>query len=459
MRTVLEDKYEFANEDFSHPKKIVAKGGDNSFGTKQNVQSSWSDFIAGVESPTLPHCRNKSAAHSQNFLRHEHLPSCISRSVEKCKEPSVARKEKTKIPIVVCTTRSGYVMGDEFHPLVNQQSSMPKCDPKKKAAVGDQNFLGSTKQHNKHCSPSFSEICSPHKEHKKKSAAVKGDENRGAHVAESSSPAKQPGNNCATAIDTRKELSTSLTIHAPNEPLPTDNIDSLNGLSLMSHEVTRNGTIAISMGQRCNIFKSECKIKEKVCKLIVDGGSFTNAISLDVVHALSLSTWRLPTPLYMQWMNTSVTLKITHKARVKFSVGTYVGMVDCTVAPLSACHLLLGRPWQFDLDATHGGCSNCYSFVHKGIHHVFKPMLESGIKSEVFALVKKKYQTATSKPKLRMAFMQGKENDVTISNTSDKPPMKEDPRIISQPRTVLLKRGEDIMMTISAPYQLQLLLL
>jgi hypothetical protein len=34
MRTVLEGKYEFANEDFSHPQKIVAKGGDNSFGTK-----------------------------------------------------------------------------------------------------------------------------------------------------------------------------------------------------------------------------------------------------------------------------------------------------------------------------------------------------------------------------------------------------------------------------------------
>jgi hypothetical protein len=40
---------------------------------------------------------------------------------------------------------------------------------------------------------------------------------------------------------------------------------------------------------------------------------------------------------------------------------------------------------------------------------------------------------------------------VTISNTSDEPPMKEGPRIISKARTVLLKRGEDIMMTISAP--------
>jgi hypothetical protein len=109
-------------------------------------------------------------------------------------------------------------------------------------------------------------------------------------------------------------------------------------------------------------------------------------------------------------------------------------------APLIACHLLLGRPWQFDLDATHGGRSNCYSFVHKGIHHVFKPMLESGIKSKVFAPVKKKYHTATSKPEPRTALLQAKENDVTISNISDEPPTKEGPRIISKPRTSLLKR-------------------
>jgi hypothetical protein len=128
-----------------------------------------------------------------------------------------------------------------------------------------------------------------------------------------------------------------------------------------------------------------------------------------------------------------------------------VDMVDCNVAPLSACHLLLGRPCHFDLDGTYGGCSNCYSFVHKGIHHAFKLMLESGIKSEVFAPVKKKYQIATGKPKPRITLLQGEENDVTISKISDEPPMKKGPQIISKPRTVLLKGEEDIMTTISAP--------
>lgn len=100
--------------------------------------------------------------------------------------------------------------------------------------------------------------------------------------------------------------------------------------------------LLLSKGHRFNIFQSECKIKEKVCRLIIDGGSFTYIISSDLVHALSLSTWRLPTPRYVQWMNQSGTLKITHRTRVKFSVGTYVDTVDCDVAPLRACHLLLG---------------------------------------------------------------------------------------------------------------------
>jgi hypothetical protein len=47
--------------------------------------------------------------------------------------------------------------------------------------------------------------------------------------------------------------------------------------------------------------------------------------------------------------------------------------------------------------------------------------------------------------------MSGWSTDVTISNTSDKPPMKEGPRIISKPRMVFPKGGQDITMTISAP--------
>lgn len=134
-----------------------------------------------------------------------------------------------------------------------------------------------------------------------------------------------------------------------------DTDDASDGLSMMARDVHSDGTAVMVKGQRSNIFHAECQINDKVCKMIVDGGSFANVISSDLVNALSLSTRRLPTPRYMQWMNQNGTLKITHKARVKFPVGTYIDTVDFDVATLSACHLLSGRPWQFDLDATHGG--------------------------------------------------------------------------------------------------------
>ena len=55
--------------------------------------------------------------------------------------------------------------------------------------------------------------------------------------------------------------------------------------------------------------------------------------------------------------------------------------MDCDVVPVNACHLLLGRPWQFDLNATHEDRSNKYLFVHKAMQHVLKPMSASSIKA------------------------------------------------------------------------------
>jgi hypothetical protein len=91
-------------------------------------------------------------------------------------------------------------------------------------------------------------------------------------------------------------------------------------------------------------------------------------------------------------MNQSSTLKINHMARVNFSVGNYMDTIDCDVTAMSACHLLLGQLWQFDLDATHSGHSSKYSFVHNGVHHVLKPMKENDIKAKVFAHIKKMLQ-------------------------------------------------------------------
>ena len=113
-------------------------------------------------------------------------------------------------------------------------------------------------------------------------------------------------------------------------------------------------------------------------------------------------------------MNQSGTLKITHRARVKFSMGIYVDSVDCNVVPMNVCHLLLGRPWQYDLDATHGGRSNTYSFIHKGVHHILKPMKESDIKAHVFAGATRKKSGVHTTTKSRTTLFQEEENNVSI---------------------------------------------
>jgi hypothetical protein len=106
------------------------------------------------------------------------------------------------------------------------------------------------------------------------------------------------------------------------------------------------------------------------------------------------------------------------QGRVKFSIGSYIDKVECDVVPMDVCCLLLERSWEYDLNATHEGCSNHYSFVHKGLHHVLKLMLECAINVEVFPTITKKKKNSDISPKSRMTLFQGAENDVSISDAT-----------------------------------------
>eukprot|EP00253_Pinus_taeda_P036651 PITA_36651 len=43
---------------------------------------------------------------------------------------------------------------------------------------------------------------------------------------------------------------------------------------------------------------------------------------------------------------------------------------------MDACHILLGRPWQYNWKVTHDGVTNCFKFVKDGIKHVLPPIKE-----------------------------------------------------------------------------------
>ncbi|GJT78712.1 putative reverse transcriptase domain-containing protein [Tanacetum coccineum] len=47
--------------------------------------------------------------------------------------------------------------------------------------------------------------------------------------------------------------------------------------------------------------------------------------------------------------------------------------VWCDVVPMDACHLLLGRPWEYDRDITHNERTNTYSFLFRGVKITLMP--------------------------------------------------------------------------------------
>lgn len=110
--------------------------------------------------------------------------------------------------------------------------------------------------------------------------------------------------------------------------------------------------------QRHNLFQMYLIVKDRRVRVIIDGGSCNNLVSSDLVNKLGLTTRPHPHPYHIQWFNNSGKVKVTQSARVHFFIGTYHDFADFDVVPMQACSLLLGRPWEFDTDATHHGRSN-----------------------------------------------------------------------------------------------------
>jgi hypothetical protein len=102
----------------------------------------------------------------------------------------------------------------------------------------------------------------------------------------------------------------------------------------------------------------------KVCQLVIDSGSCENVVAEEVVKKLALETEKHPNPYHFEWLKKGTEVIVSKCCLMSFSIGIrHKDKMWCDVVAMDACHLLLGRPWQYDRSAHHDGRKNTYSFM------------------------------------------------------------------------------------------------
>ncbi|XP_049382856.1 uncharacterized protein LOC125847235 [Solanum stenotomum] len=124
---------------------------------------------------------------------------------------------------------------------------------------------------------------------------------------------------------------------------------------------------SVDEGQRENLFHTRCEIKGKTYSMIIDGGSCANVVSSYLVDKLGIACMKRSTQYRLQWLNDYGEVKENKQCMISFNVGRYEDEILCDVVPMQACHVLLGRPWQYDRDTTHHGRKNRYSLLHNDV--------------------------------------------------------------------------------------------
>jgi hypothetical protein len=137
--------------------------------------------------------------------------------------------------------------------------------------------------------------------------------------------------------------------------------------------------------QRNNLFRTTCKTKDRVCKVIIDSGSTDNLVSTEMVEKIELETTAHLTLYKVSWLQKGHQVTITQQCLVNFKIGGYRDEILCDVIPMDVCHVLLGRPWKYDRNVIHDGRRNTYTLEKNGRTHMLLPIEEKKVKEEANA--------------------------------------------------------------------------
>jgi hypothetical protein len=151
--------------------------------------------------------------------------------------------------------------------------------------------------------------------------------------------------------------------------------------------------------------------------MIIDGCNCNNIASSDMVDKLALTKKSHPRPYHIQLLNNSGKAKVTKLVPLNFAIGPYHVVVECDVVPMQTCHILLGRPWQFDKDFMHHGRLNQYSFLHLDKKIVLHTMSREAIMHIDVAATRKTKSHDHAEIANHVAAMDGVKHEKTHTNS------------------------------------------
>jgi hypothetical protein len=169
---------------------------------------------------------------------------------------------------------------------------------------------------------------------------------------------------------------------AQRRDVENEDADSERSLGIHKIILTPEKEVESSV-QRSRLFRTTCTTKDRKCKVIVDSGSTDNLVSSEMVENMELETTKHLSPYKVSWLQKGHWVSLTTRCLVKFKIGNYHDEILCDVIPMDVCHILLGRPWQYDQNVVHDGRMNTYTLEKDGRTHKFLPIKDKEVKPEV----------------------------------------------------------------------------
>jgi hypothetical protein len=134
--------------------------------------------------------------------------------------------------------------------------------------------------------------------------------------------------------------------------------------------------------QRNSLFRTTCKTKDRVCKVIVDSGITYNLVSTEMVEKLELETVAHTSPYKVSWLQKEHQVTVNKQCLVEFKIGGYRNEILCDVIPMDVYHILLGRPWKYDINVVHDGRKNTNTLERNGRMHMLLSIEDKKVKGE-----------------------------------------------------------------------------